>query len=153
MSKLLTKLRNNKKKGFTLVELLVVIAIIGVLMAIIIPLAISFMDGSQETTARSTAANIYSTATAYQTQLMSKNLAPITSSGQDLGNRLVADGYLPKTDFVADTTPDTSMTKGQVKIELVSGSGEYKIKKVTVCYLDTKTIDYDPNNVFGTTTT
>ena len=46
MSKLLTKLRNNKKR-FTLVELLVVIAIIGVLMAIIIPLAISFMDGSR----------------------------------------------------------------------------------------------------------
>lgn len=150
MSKLLTKLRNNKKKGFTLVELLVVIAIIGVLMAIIIPLAISFMDGSQETTARSTAANIYSTATAYQTQLMSKNLAPITSSGQALGNALVADGYLPTTDFVADTTPDTSMTKGQVKIKLVPGS--YKIEKVTVCYLDTKTIDYDPNNVFATTT-
>lgn len=151
MSKLLTKLRNNKKKGFTLVELLVVIAIIGVLMAIIIPLAISFMDGSQETTARSTAANIYSTATAYQTQLMSKNLAPITSSGQDLGNRLVSEGYLPATDFVPDSTDDDRMTKGQVKIKLVPGS--YKIEKVTVCYLDKETVDYDPNNVFGITTT
>ena len=53
-------MKNNKKKGFTIVELVIVIAVIGILSAILIPTFVGVTKAAQEAALKSNLANAYS---------------------------------------------------------------------------------------------
>lgn len=65
--KFLAKMRS--KKGFTLIELIVVIAIIGVLMAILIPSLIGYINTSRIRQAEANAKTAYNAAVAYKSSI------------------------------------------------------------------------------------
>ncbi|BDF57942.1 hypothetical protein CE91St36_07590 [Christensenellaceae bacterium] len=64
--------KKNGKKAFTLIELIVVIAIIGVLVAILVPTMMGFVDDAKDATRLANARTVYSSATAAYASAVSK---------------------------------------------------------------------------------
>lgn len=72
------------KKGFTLVELIVVIAILAVLMAILIPTMMNFVENSRIQSANTTAKNYFDTTKQYvtETEAAAKGVLKDTSAAK-----------------------------------------------------------------------
>lgn len=62
---MLSKLRKNKQKGFTLIELMIVVAIIGILAAIAIPNFMNYQCKAKQSEAKSNLGNIRTAEEAY----------------------------------------------------------------------------------------
>ena len=65
----LVALKNNKKRGFTLIELIVVIAIIGILIAILVPTVMGFINDARDSQLAANAKTVFVASQAYLTKL------------------------------------------------------------------------------------
>lgn len=73
--------RKNGKKAFTLIELIIVIAIIGILVAILVPTMLGFLDNAKESTALANARTAYSAAAAAVTFLQTQSTTGKVAKG------------------------------------------------------------------------
>lgn len=71
-----------KNRGFTLIELIVVIAILGVLIAILVPSMLGFMDNARKTSVKAEAKTILTAAQSYMTsEVLINNVPAATAQG------------------------------------------------------------------------
>ncbi len=74
--------RKKNKRAFTLIELIIVIAIIGILIAILVPSMLGFLNEAKRTTALANARTMYSTSAAAVTfEMTTSTAATVTIAG------------------------------------------------------------------------
>ena len=124
------KLKENKKKGFTLVELIVVLVILAILAALLIPALTGYIDRAKK---KSVIAETRQAVMAAQT-LLYEEYAKVTD-----GTTITT---LGTGDFTAEKIKGLSEVKGTVT-SVTAENGKIK----TLVYTDnSKTCTYDPAN-------
>lgn len=95
-----------KNRGFTLIELIVVIAILGILIAILVPSMIGFINNARRAAVLAEAKTVYTAAQAYVTQQVAIENKAVSAITVPTLENLKTQGYLenaPKGTLTAPT--------------------------------------------------
>ena len=121
------------QKGFSLVELIVVIAIMVILIAMLVPNVVGYINKATIATEKSAAATIFTAAQTYVTDYYSEHRAVVTPTVADLvGQSLLAPDTTNKANVAAATITVDASQPIVTKVEFASSvTGQDSISYTT----------------------
>lgn len=145
---MLNKLRNRKKKGFTLIELIVVLVIMVILAAAAIPTIMGYVENSRKAAYLSNMRAIYVAAQSALTEAAANGVTIKTTADTTNGNTTEEGGITfvqrvaDLSNMAASSFVDEAKTKDQYQIVL---DGKGGITKIVACYDNNgKTVELTP---------
>lgn len=158
MLEMLTKKRNKKRKGFTLVELIVVIAILGILMMIAVPRFQGFREQSAIKADQATGATIGKAAELYylnNTTAVDKAGSKVKLSNLQGGNALIDNDLALQSDKYGGTNKNKKLKDTHINITITDGKAKITIPDSTVADADEEQLypipaEADETNTGGT---
>ena len=138
---MLNKLRNRKKKGFTLIELIVVLVIMVILAAAAIPTILGYIENSRKAAYLSNMRTVYtSTQTAITEALANgQTITDVTTKISTSGNTTIADRVKELTG-IAVVASDTAQKKDTYVVTIANN----KVTKIVAYYQDNKSVTLEP---------
>lgn len=124
--------RKNGKKAFTLIELIIVIAIIGILIAILVPTMLGFLDDAKEATANANARSVYSAAMAAYAGAVSKGEKLEEGPLNTATDALLGEGFKGATYEIKWNAEQGKPVTGVKSVTFTSADGtvgQYPLKK------------------------
>lgn len=149
---MLNKLRNRKKKGFTLIELIVVLVIMVILAAAAIPTILGYVENSRKAAYLSNMRAVYTATQTAITEALAngQTITDVTTKISTSGNTTIADRVKELTGIVVYNT-STSTDKDTYIVTIKDN----KVTEIKAYYQNGKFTTLTPgegSNVMDTTT-
>lgn len=138
---MLNKLRNRKKKGFTLIELIVVLVIMVILAAAAIPTILGYVENSRKAAYLSNMRAVYTATQSAITEALA-NGNNITKATDTIDGTVTIAARVAQLTGIAESNiiDAAPTTKDQYQITIVDN----KVTKIVACYQNGKTVELTP---------